>query len=368
VRIGVPRERKDNEYRVGVTPDGARALAADGHSIAVERGAGEGCAFADEDYEAAGETLVAADEAWAADLVVKVKEPIESEHTRFAGQTIFTYFHLAGASRSLTAALLASGATAVAYETVEDANGRLPLLAPMSAVAGSMAPLVGAHYLARVHGGRGTLLGKILGVRHGRVVVVGDGIVGTHACEAASAIGAEVVVFGITPDRAAAFEKPGNGVRYRMSTADNIAAELPDADLLIGAVLLRGAAAPHVVSERMVASMQKGSVIVDVSIDQGGCIATARPTTHSDPVYTVHGVIHYCVTNMPGAYPRTSTLALTAATLPYVRRLARDGVHGIARDSGFMKGINTHRGNVTYRAVAEALGLLPRYREFSEIG
>src|SRR5690606_28932109 len=226
MRIGVPKERQDHEYRVGVTPDGARALVAAGHVLAVEHGAGVGCGFTDADYAAAGAALVDTHEAWAAELVVKVKEPIESEHRRFAGQTIFTYFRLSGAPRSLTEALLETGTTAVAYETVEDENGRLPLLAPMSAVAGSMAPLVGAHYLATANGGRGTLLGKILGVRYGRVVVVGDGIVGMHACNVASALGAEVAVFGITPERAREFEKPGNGVRYLLSSENAIAAEL----------------------------------------------------------------------------------------------------------------------------------------------
>jgi alanine dehydrogenase len=367
MRIGVPKERQDNEYRVGITPDGARVLAAAGHALAVEHGAGVGCGFADADYAAAGAALVDVEEAWNAELVVKVKEPIESEHARFTGQTIFTYFHLSGAPRTLTEALLETGTTAVAYETVEDASGRLPLLAPMSAVAGSMAPLVGAHYLASANGGRGTLLGKILGVRYGRVVIVGDGIVGMHACSVASALGAEVVVFGITPERAPEFEKPGNGVRYALSSADGIAAKLRDADLLIGAVLLRGAAAPHVVSEGMIAGMPSGAVAVDVSIDQGGCIATSRPTKHSSPVFVKHGVIHYCVTNMPGAYPRTSTLALTEATLPYVLRLAAGGVRGIARDAGFAKGVNIHRGRITYRAVAETFDLLSRYRELADV-
>lgn len=367
MRIGVPKERQDHEHRVGITPDGAHALVAAGHSVAVEHGAGAGCGFADDDYAAAGAMLVEADEAWAAELVVKVKDPIEAEHARFAGQTIFTYFHLSGGPRSLTEALLETGTTAVAYETVEDADGRLPLLAPMSAVAGSMAPLVGAHYLGSAQGGRGTLLGTILGVRYGRVVIIGDGIVGMHACGVASALGAQVVVFGITPERAPEFEKPGSGVRYALSTEDAVAAELRDADLVIGAVLLRGAAAPRVVTERMIAGMPKGAVAVDVSIDQGGCIATSRPTTHSSPVFVAHGVIHYCVTNMPAAYSRTSTLALTEATLPYVMRLAAGGVRGIANDPGFAKGVNTYRGRITYRAVAETFDLLPRYRDLSSL-
>jgi alanine dehydrogenase len=365
MRIGVPREIKDNENRVGLTPQGVAALRARGHEVVIERGAGLGCGFADADYAAAGATLADAAHTWDVDLVIKVKEPLEAEYARLRGQLVFTYFHLAGAPRALTESLLASRTTAIAYETVEDERGRLPLLAPMSAVAGAMAPLVGAYYLAKFAGGRGTLLGRVLGARHGKVVVVGDGVVGKHACEAASALGAAVVVFGLNPRRAAEFERAGAAIRYVASTPDNLLRELPDTDLLIGGVLRRGERAPHVVSESMVKRMPQGAVIVDVSIDQGGCVATSRPTSHSKPVFVAHGVTHYCVTNMPGAYPRTSTLALTEATLPYALALADAGLDAAARDAGLAKGVNTHRGYVTYRAVAEALGLTDRYSDLA---
>jgi alanine dehydrogenase len=367
MKIGVPKELKDHELRVGLTPDGAGALAADGHEVIVEHGAGVGCGFADADYVARGAQAGDAAAAWKCDLVVKVKEPIEAEYGRFAGQILFTYLHLAGAPPSLTRALLASDTTGIAYETVEDDRGRLPLLAPMSAIAGSMAPLVGAYYLAASQGGRGTLLGTVLGERHGEVTIVGDGIVGRHACDVASALGTRVEIFGITPERAPEFERPGTAVRYVSSTPDRLARRMPETDLLIGAVLNVGARSPHVVTEAMVASMPRGSVIVDVSIDQGGCVATSRPTTHSNPTFVAHGVTHYCVTNMPGAYPRTATLALTAATLPYVRRIAAGGLDAVLRDPRLAQGVNTRGGFVTYAAVADALGLRDRYREIAAI-
>jgi alanine dehydrogenase len=360
MRIGTPKEIKDNENRVGLTPTGVATLRAAGHDVIVERGAGGGCDFSDTDYVASGATLASAAEAWSAELVVKVKEPLDAEYGQLRGQIVLTYFHLAGASPALTTALLASNTTAVAYETVEDANGRLPLLAPMSAVAGSMAPIVGAYYLAKFNGGRGTLLGTLLGTPHGEVAIVGDGVVGRHACQVASALGARVTMFGLRPGRAAAAERRSS-VRYVLSTEANIAARLPNVDLLVGAVLRAGARAPHVVSEAMVATMPRGSVIVDVSIDQGGCIATSRPTSHSSPVFVAHGVTHYCVTNMPGAYPRTATLALTEATLPFVVRLATGGLAAVAEDPGFAKGVNTHAGKIRSAVVAEALGLTGSY-------
>jgi alanine dehydrogenase len=360
MKIGTPKEIKDNENRVGLTPTGVATLRSAGHEVLVESGAGRGCGFDDADYVASGARLGTADEAWSAELVVKVKEPLETEYRQLRGQIVFTYFHLAGVPPALTEALLASNTTAVAYETVEDASGRLPLLAPMSAVAGSMAPLVGGYYLAKFNGGRGTLLGTVLGTPHGEVAIVGDGVVGRHACDVASALGARVTVFGLRPERAAAFERRPS-VRYVLSTETNIGARLPDVDLLVGAVLRAGARAPHVVSEAMVETMPSGSVIVDVSIDQGGCIATSRPTSHSSPVFVAHGVTHYCVTNMPGAYPRTATLALTEATLPYVLRLATGGLEAVAEDSGFAKGVNTHAGKLRSAVVAEALALTGRY-------
>ena len=356
MKIGTPKEIKDNENRVGLTPAGVATLCAAGHEVVVERGAGTGCGFTDADYVANGAVSGTADDAWRQQLIVKVKEPLESEYQQLDGQLVFTYFHLAGVPLALTSALLDSGTTAIAYETVEDAGGRLPLLAPMSAIAGSMAPLMGAYYLAKFAGGRGTLLGTVLGAHHGEVAVIGDGVVGKHACDVASALGARVTVFGITPQRAAEFERRPN-VRYLLSTPDGIAARLREADLVVGAVLRAGARAPHVVTEAMVAAMPQGSVIVDVSIDQGGCVATSRPTSHSAPVFVAHGVTHYCVTNMPGAYPRTATLALTAATLPYVLKLADGGLAAVAADSGFAKGVNTLAGRIRYEAVADALRL-----------
>jgi alanine dehydrogenase len=364
MRIGVPRETKDHESRVGLTPHGVAALRGRGHEIVVERGAGAGCGFADADYAAAGAVLGDAAQAWDRDLVIKVKEPLDAEYPRLRGQIVFTYFHLAGAPLQLSEALLASRTTAIAYETIEDARGGLPLLAPMSAVAGAMAPLVAAYYLAKFNGGRGTLLSTVLGGSHGKVVIVGDGVVGRHACDAASGLGAAVVVLGLSPQRAREFERPGARVRYLASTAENLVRELRDADVLIGGVLRRGARAPHVVSEEMVQQMPAGSVIVDVSIDQGGCVETSRPTSHSHPVFVAHGVTHYCVTNMPGAYPRTSTLALTEATLPYALTLADHGIAAAAEDPGLAKGVNTYAGRVTYRAVADALDLTELYTDF----
>jgi alanine dehydrogenase len=360
MRIGTPKEIKDQEYRVGLTPAGVAALRAAGHSVVIERGAGSGSGFADADYAASGAEIGSAAEAWASELVVKVKEPLPTEYGYLGRQIVFTYFHLAGAPPQLTAALLAAGTTALAYETVEDARGKLPLLAPMSAIAGAMAPLVGSHYLARFNGGRGTLLGTVLGRSEGRVAIVGDGVVGRHACDAASGLGATVTVLGRHADRAAELERRA-GVRYALATPANLADAVAGADVVIGAVLRAGARAPHVVTETMVASMAEGAVIVDVSIDQGGCIATSRPTSHSAPTFVAHGVTHYCVTNMPGAYPRTATVALTAATLPYALRLASEGLGAALSDEGLGKGINTHAGRVHCRAAAEALGQTGHY-------
>ena len=367
MRIGVPRETKDNENRVGLTPAGVAALRASGNDIVIERGAGLGCGFADADYAAAGAVLGSAHDAWRRELVIKVKEPLEPEYSELRGQIVFTYFHLAGAPRALTEALLRSRTTAVAYETVEDERGRLPLLAPMSAIAGAMAPLVGAYYLAKFNGGRGTLLGRVLGARHGKVVIVGDGVVGRHGFDAARALGAAVVVLGLSPQAAALFGSADGSTRYLLSTPENLGRELPDADLLIGSVLRRGERAPHVVTAEMVRTMPAGSVIVDVSIDQGGCVETSRPTSHSHPVFVAHGVTHYCVTNMPGAYPRTSTIALTDATLPYAIALADRGLAAAQSDLGLAKGVNTCAGHVTYPAVARALGLVDRYADVGAV-
>jgi alanine dehydrogenase len=366
MRIGVPKEIKDNEARVALTPSGVAALVKRGHAVTIEHGAGAGAGFHDADYVSSGAAMGDAAACWSCALVLKVKEPLAAEYDYFRGQIVFTYFHLAGADPALTAALLATETTAVAYETVEDALGRLPLLAPMSAVAGSMAPLVGSYYLAKFNGGRGTLPSELLGVRYGKVTIAGDGVVGQHAARVALGLGAEVVVLGKNLGRAA-IESISRDITYAFSDEATLALHLKDSDLFIGATLIPGARATHLVSEAMVKSMPRGAVIVDVSIDQGGCVATSRPTTHSDPVFVVHGVTHYCVTNMPGAYPRTSTFALTRATLPYIERIADGGLVVVLADAGFAKGVNTYRQFVVYRPVAEALGLTSRYRELASI-
>lgn len=366
MKIGVPKEIKDNEARVALTPAGTAALVKRGHAVTIEHSAGAGAGFRDEDYVASGAVLGDAGACWSSALVLKVKEPLAAEYAHFSGQILFTYFHLAGAEPALTAALLATGTTAIAYETVEDAAGRLPLLAPMSAVAGSMAPLVGNYYLARVNGGRGTLLGELLGTRYGKVTIAGDGVVGQHAARVAHGMGANVTVLGKQHGRMA-IEQISRDITYSFSDEQTLAQHLMDSDLFIGATLVHGARAKHVVSEAMVKTMQPGAVIVDVSIDQGGCVATSRPTSHSHPVFVVHGVTHYCVTNMPGAYPRTSTFALTRATLPYIERLADGDLSALLADAGFAKGVNVYKKFVVYRPVAEALGLQSRYRDLAHI-
>lgn len=368
MRVGVPKEIKDKENRVALTPEGARQLVAHGHRVSVQSGAGSGSGFDDEAYRAAGADTVSVDAAWDVDLVLKVKEPLESEYPRLKHNMLFTYLHLAGVPRSLTEVLLERCTTAIAYETVADAAGRLPLLAPMSAVAGNMAVGIGNYYLARFNGGKGMLLGDVLGRRYGKVVVIGDGVVGRHAAHTADAMGASVSLFGRRRERASEIaQKMSSAFVWVESNPDNIGAHLRDADLVVGGVLVPGAKAPHVVSEEMVRAMQPGSVIVDVSIDQGGCVETSRPTSHSDPVYTVHDVIHYCVTNMPGAYPRTSTIALTAATLPYAMRLADRGLDALREDAGFARGVNTHGGFVSCRPVAAVLGMEDAFRELGEL-
>lgn len=365
MKIGVVKEIKDREQRVALTPQGACVLAGAGHSIIVEQGAGLGSGFSDYEYTTAGCVIATVADAWNSELVLKVKEPEAAEYHHFGGQIIFTFFHLAGVAQQLTTALLETKSTALAYETLEDKQGRLPLLAPMSAVAGNMATLMGSYYLAAFNSGRGTQLGTVLGEPYGKVVVIGDGVVGQHAARVASATGAAVCIAGIDPAREEPLrQKISMDIRFFLSTPESIAAEIRDADLVIGAVLVSGAKAPHVISEPMVKSMPRGSVIVDVSIDQGGCIETSRPTTHSDPVFEKHGVIHYCVTNMPGAYPRTSTLALTRATMPYVKRLADNGLTEVAADIGFSEAVNTYQGYLTCKPVAESFGMLSEYKPF----
>jgi alanine dehydrogenase len=357
--VSTVAEVKTGEGRVGLTPAGADALVRDGHEVLVEAGAGVTAGLPDADYVAAGARVVDRDEAWgAADLVVKVKEPVATEYRMLREDLVlFTYLHLA-ADEPLTRALVDAGTTAVAFETVER-GGRLPLLAPMSAVAGRLAAQAGAHHLTTHAGGRGTLLGPVAGVRPARVVVIGGGVVGTNAAEVALGLGAQVTLFDASLDRLAELHHALRGrIELAMANPMDVARAVADADLVIGAVLVPGARAPHVITREAVAGMAPGTVVCDVSIDQGGCVETARPTSHDEPVFVDEGVVHYCVTNMPGAVPRTSTLALANATLPYVRELA-----GAARpwnvraDSALGRGLNIVGGRVVHAAVAEAHGM-----------
>jgi alanine dehydrogenase len=361
MQIGVPREVKDHEFRVSVTPAGVREYRAHGHQVLVQRSAGEGSGFADPQYATAGAELIdsAAEVFDRAEMIVKVKEPVPAEYELLRPeQVLFTYLHLA-ADAPLTHALVRNHVQAVAYETVQLDNGALPLLTPMSEVAGRMSVQVGAHYLEKAHGGSGTLLGGIPGVPGAEVVVIGGGVVGTNAAQIALGMGANVTIVDRSLERLRQLDTMLHGrVNTLASNAENVAAAVQRADLVVGAVLLPGAKAPKIVSEEMVAAMKPGSVIVDVAIDQGGCIATARPTTHSDPTYLVHGVVHYCVTNMPGAVPRTSTIGLSNATLPYGLVLADFGLYGaISRDPELARGVNVINGKVTHPGVAEAMGL-----------
>ena len=368
MKIGVIKEIKDKEYRVALTPAGVRTLVAAGHTVLVEELAGVGSGFTDEEYRSCGAEIVMTTQAWDVDLVVKIKEPQETEYKYFKQNILFTYLHLAGVAESLTRALLESNTTAIGYETVEDEQGSYPLLTPMSAVAGNMAATMGAYYLAEFNEGKGVLLGNIFNERHGKVMIIGDGVVGQHAAMTADGMGAYVYLFGLNEKRYQLLKnKVSPDLKFVQSTPENIAEHIRDADLLVGAILLSGAKAPHIVTEEMVKSMQPGSVIVDVSIDQGGCIETSHPTSHSHPVYTRHGVIHYCVSNMPGAYPRTSTIALTNATLPYIIKLADKGLAALLADEGFSKGVNTHKGLISCHPVAVALGMENVYKKFADI-
>ncbi len=369
MKIGLPKEIKDQEGRIALTPDAVRQLVMAKHAVRVELGAGLGAGFGDDEYRAAGASLVGVDEAWDSELVIKVKEPLASEYGHLQRQMLFTFLHLSGAPRSLTAVLLERGTTGIAYETLEDRHGHLPLLAPMSAIAGNMAALVGAYYLGRTHGGKGVQLGQVLGVRHGRVLVIGDGVVAHHAARSAHGLGAGVVLAGLDPAKGQQYRTElGEGFLYVDSTPAAIDRELPETDLVIGAVLRRGARADYVMTREQIQHLRTGSVVVDVSIDQGGCIETSRPTSHSHPVFVEHGIIHYGVTNMPGAYPRTATVALSDAVLPYALRLAQQGLEALAADAGFARALNTHAGYLAIRPVAEDLGLLDRYRPWGSHG
>jgi alanine dehydrogenase len=361
MKIGVPKEVKVHEYRVGLVPAGVRELVDAGHQVLVESGAGAGIGFEDSHYRLAGAAVAlrAEDVFGAADLVVKVKEPQLAECKQLrSGQTLFTYLHLA-ADRDQALALLGSGATAIAYETVTAPDGSLPLLTPMSEVAGRMAVQVGAISLQKANGGFGVLLGGVPGVAPAKVVVLGGGVSGTHAVEMAVGLRADVTVVDRSVKRLRELSSIfGSQLKTVCSTAHAIEELVRDADLVIGAVLIAGAAAPKLVTRAMVKTMKPGAVLVDIAIDQGGCFETSRPTTHAQPTFILDGVIHYCVTNMPGAVPRTSTFALTNATLPYVRALADHGWRqAIINDPGLARGLNVHAGVLTHEAVANALGL-----------
>lgn len=360
MKVGVPKEIKTHEYRVGLTPGAVREYVAAGHSVMVQATAGSGIGATDDEYRKAGAAIVdTSDEIFASsEMIVKVKEPQRSEWSHLKeDQILFTYLHLAPDPEQATG-LLASGCTAVAYETVTDEYGGLPLLAPMSEVAGRLSIEAAGAALKRYAGGRGLLIGGVPGVQPARIVVIGGGVVGTHAARMAVGLGAEVTILDRSISRLRQLDELFEGrVRTRFSTIDVVEAEVSSADVIIGAVLVPGASAPKLVNREMLSSMRKGSVIVDVAIDQGGCFETSRPTTHDNPTYEVDGVVHYCVANMPGAVPLTSSQALNNATLPYGLALANKGFSAVLENPRLRTGLNVHRGRLTYRAVAESLGL-----------
>jgi alanine dehydrogenase len=356
--IGIPKEIKTLENRVAMTPGAVETLARRGHAVLVETGAGLGSGLTDEQYQAAGATLVSAAGAWGADMIIKVKEPIASEYKYLRqGLLLFTYLHLA-ADRALTEALLASGTTGIAYETVQLPNGTLPLLVPMSEVAGRMAPQVGAHALEKSQGGRGVLLGGVPGVPQASVVILGAGVVGSNAAKIAVGMGAQVTVIDVNHARLQYLDDIYQGRIVTLASSEaHIRKAVTYADLLIGCVLIPGAKAPHLVTRDMLPAMKEGSVIVDVAVDQGGCVETIKATTHAAPTYVVDGVVHYGVANMPGAVPRTSTFALCNQTLPYALKLAERGFDALRGDEALALGLNTWQGSITFAGVAEALDL-----------
>jgi alanine dehydrogenase len=361
MRVGIPREVKNNEYRVAITPSGVNELVSAGHSVSIEKDAGVGSSIPDDDYVAAGATIIgSADDVWAdADLLLKVKEPVAEEYSRLrADQVLFTYLHLA-ASRACTDALLSSGTTAVAYETVQLPDRSLPLLAPMSEVAGRMAPQVGAHSLERGAGGRGVLMGGVSGVYAAKVVVLGAGVSGMNAAAIALGMQAEVLLLDKNVAKLREADRIYQGhLQTVASNAYEVERACLDADLVIGAVLVPGAKAPTLVSDELVSRMKPGAVLVDISVDQGGCFESTRPTTHSDPTFEVEGCLFYCVANMPGAVPHTSTYALTNVTLPYIVEIANQGLPAaVAADPALALGVNTVAGQVVYAPVAAAHGL-----------
>jgi alanine dehydrogenase len=356
----VPKEIKTREYRVGLVPAGAKAFIGAGHKVYIEKGAGEGAGIRDNEYERVGaKILKSADDLWKkSEMIIKVKEPIEPEYKRIQNsQIIYTYFHLA-AVPELAKVLIEKQVAAVAYETIQPEDGSLPLLKPMSEIAGKMAIQVGAASLEKAHGGKGILLGGVPGVRRGRVTIIGGGVVGTCAAKVAHGMGAEVTILDVNLDRLTYLDDIFQGdVTTLFSDSDGIERSVREADLVVGGVLIPGAKAPKLVSKELISKMSKGSVVVDVAVDQGGCIETCRPTTHDNPTYEVRGVVHYCVANMPGAVPRTSTYALTNTTRPYGRKIADLGiVEAIKADKALSRGLNTYGGHVTYEAVARDLG------------
>jgi len=359
MKIGVPKEVKIQEYRVGLVPAGVRELIKSGAKVSVQAGAGMGSGVTDEEYKKAGATIVPTAEAiWKeSEMIIKVKEPLPSEFNNIqTGQKIYTYLHLAVAPE-LVDVLVDKKVAGIAYETIEDKKRSLPLLKPMSEVAGKMATQVGAFYLSKQSGGTGVLLGGVPGVRRGKVAIIGGGIVGMNACKIAVGMGADVTILDTNVDRLEYLDDIfGNKITTLKSHTQNIEDAVLDADLVVGAVLLPGAKAPRLVSREMVSKMKKGAVIVDVAVDQGGCVETCKPTTHENPTYVIDGVIHYCVANMPGAVANTSTFALTNATLGYAKRIVEEGMENVMKDDhGFKLGLNTYKGYVTYEAVAQAL-------------
>jgi len=359
MKIGVIKEIKNNENRVSMTPQGAKSLVDAGHEVLIETAAGVGSGFSDEQYNEAGASIESLRDVWDSDLIVKVKEPLEQEYHFFKkNQIIFTYLHLTGTPEVLTNNLVSKNVTSIAYETVQK-GGTLPLLAPMSEIAGRLAVHFGSVYLMKSYGGNGILLDKITGVENTKTVVFGGGSVGEASARSAVSLGSDVTLFDINQERLDFLSSSiSNDQFYAVlsdqQSQDKVAETVSKADLVVGAVLVPGARPPIVLSEDMVKTMKKGSVIVDVAIDQGGCLETSMPTTHSDPVYEKHGVIHYCVTNMPAAVPRTSTLALTTATLPYIQKIAAESLENVlSRDESLLCGVNTHNGNITCKPVAD---------------
>lgn len=374
--IGIPKEIKNSENRVAVTPEGVKKLVHAKNKVWVETTAGVGSGFEDADYKKAGAQIVAINEVWNAHLMVKVKEPLLMEYPLLKeNQILFTYLHLAGVDPDLTRELIRKKITAIAYETVENKKRELPLLKPMSAVAGKMAAQIGTEYLAKYKGGRGILLDGIYNVKPGTVLIIGAGTVGQNAAHVALARGARVIVLNRSKPKLIELQKWAKKAKLntknltcQFATEEMIAKYLPEADVLVGAVLSAGAKAPVVVPERLVKTMKKGSVLVDVAIDQGGCIATSRPTSHKDPVFIKYDVIHYCVTNMPGAYPMTSTIGLTAETLPYILKIAKAGAEkAFKADAGFAKGVNTYKGFLINQQIAKALDMEYKVRTLKEL-